>query len=221
MSHRAFFVTVWVCSLAGAAGADQFALQRIVADRSIACLPDDLKPVFEQSMEAFRDAALEPGHQWLRDRKHRDANRWHDGALDLSAAAPTATARIEACRSFPRDRTAARLLYRQHGIRKGGELPWAIAEQYDLLVKAFRSKDHQRIIEAAGHLTHFVADAANPFRVSADGDGTHTGNLIVGSSRGVHPRANYRNIRQRFETGIITRFKSQFTTAVDVGPADY
>jgi hypothetical protein len=142
-------------------------------------------------------------------------------AADVEAQEQDRDARIAACRAFPREKLLAEKLYQQRRLRKGGTLPWAIEECYERLVDAFESGDADEVMARAGHLAHFVADAMNPFRVSANYDGTATGNITMGSARGVHPRSDRRTIRERFGVGLMARHADDYAHALQIGTADY
>jgi hypothetical protein len=208
-----------------AAGAEQsddrFTLHQVVAIKSIECLPADIAPLFRRHREQFQRHAAAPGVAWVRDRTLRRCNRWHQVAADVEAQEQNRDARIVACRAFPRDKLLAEKLYQQRRFRKGGTLPWAIEECYERLVDAFESGDAEEVVARAGHLAHFVADAMNPFRVSANYDGTATGNITIGSARGIHPRSDRRTIRERFGVGLMARHADDYAQALQISTADY
>ena len=200
---------------------DRFTAHQIVALKSIDCLPADIAPLFRQRRESFQQFAMVPGVEWTRDRTLRRCNHWHEVAADVAAEVQDRDSRIAACRSFPRDKVVAQKLYQQCGLHKHGVLPWGIDECYDRLVEAFEAGDADDVVARAGHLAHFVADAMNPFRVSANDDGSATGNITMGSGRGIHPQSDYRSVRERFEVGLMTRHAADYAHTLDISNADY
>ncbi len=218
-------ITAGLLFTTAAAGAEQrderFIVHQVVAVKSIECLPADIAPLFRRHREQFQQHAMAPGVAWVRDRTLRRCNRWHQVAADVEAQEQDRDARIAACRAFPREKLLAEKLYQQQRFRKGGTLPWAIEECYERLVDAFESGDADEVMARAGHLAHFVADAMNPFRVSANYDGTATGNITIGSARGVHPRSDRRTIRERFGVGLMARHADDYAHALQIGTADY
>jgi len=215
-----FFVAWYPWGVAAAAD-DPYAAHRIVAARAIDALPADITPLFRAQRERFEEGVIEPGEQWTRDHKLRHCNQWHHVAADLTAVEQTREGRVEACRSFPRDEKEAHGLYQSRAHARQGRLPWAIDECYRQLIDAFEKRDAELVITRAGHLTHFVADGVNPFRLSVNEDGSATGNAILGSVGGIHPRLGYPSVRQRFEVGLFNRFTTEYARGFELGTSDY
>jgi len=205
----------------GADADEAWAVQRIVGWESIDAMPADIGLLFRAHRATFERGISEPGEGWTRERTMRERACWHELGADLTAVEQSHEARVEACRSFPRDEIEARRLYQTRAYAKGGRLPWAIDECYRLLVEAFKGGEVEEVVLRAGHLVHFVSDGANPFRVSVNGDGSATGNVIIGSGRGVHARSIYRSVRQRFEMGLMGRYAEAYGEAIVLSPADY
>jgi hypothetical protein len=66
---------------------------------------------------------------------------------------------------------------RKYGDRafKYGEVPWAIADRYALLVKAFKAKNRDDILMNAAWMGHYLADVHMPFHAVKDYDGKAAG----------------------------------------------
>lgn len=206
----------------GAALADEpFAAHRIVAIKSIDGMPADIAPLFRQHRAELERRVIEPGVEWPGDRKLRRYNRWHHVQADIGSGQQTRADRLRAFRSFPQNQVTAERLYRRLGRQGGGLLPWAIDECYRRLVEAFKSEETSEVIARAGHLAHFVADAVNPFRSSANDNGVATGNLRMGSVWGVHPTSVNHSVRERFGAGLVARYSTTYADALTLTTASY
>lgn len=194
---------------------DPARVHRLVADAAIAILPEPIVELFRDNRADFARYAAAPAVDWPTDPKRRRLFRWHRVECDVAAQGPSASQRREALESFPRDRSSAVKFYREHGVRSGGLLPFAIQECYDELIEALRSGDAAAVLERAGYLTHFAADAAEPFRCTVNNDGTLTGNARFSSPRGDHPNSPDATIRERFGVGLIDRHQGDYRSALN------
>lgn len=189
---------------------------RIVARESIEALPTEIATLFRKHGDDFVRHAAAPALEWPSDPDRRRCRRWHRVESDIAARDQQQAARLAALKVFPRDRSSAKRLYRGRGRLTGGSLPWAIEECYNKLVRAFRSGRASFVIERAGHLAHFAADASDPFRCTANGDGKLTGNPRFGAVRGEHLASAEASVRERFGVGLVGRYAETYADAVQV-----
>lgn len=195
---------------------EQHVAHRLVARKAIEELAPEIKPVFVASQMEFTKSAVEPGDGWTRDRAMSRRKRWHTVEVDATADTQNLEARMRAFDAFPRNERDAQLLYRRTSGRNGGRLPWAIAEIHAELIDAFRSGDAMLAIQQAGYLAHFVTDAANPFRVTANSDGQLTENSTFGSSRSVHPNDADHSVRERFNVALLSKYASAYEAHIRI-----
>ncbi len=216
-SHILVHVGVTLLFLTPTANADeQHAAHRLVARKAIEGLAPDIRPVFEANRAAFINSAVEPGDGWTRDRAMNRRKRWHELEADVSADAQNLEARMRAFDAFPRNEREAQRLYRRSSGRNGGRLPWAVAELHQQLIESLRIGDTTQAIQYAGHLTHFVTDAANPFRVTANHHGQLTDNPTYGATRSVHPDDADHSVRERFNVGLLSRYAGTYDPDIHI-----
>ena len=143
----------------------------------------------------------------------------HYVMLDVAAVDGDPGGRHTAAQAFPHDRAGATRLFRHHGRRNGGSLPWVIQERYHELIQAFQSGEEDAIVRAIGCLLHFVTDAALPFNTTADPDGIGSGALywsVAGAAR--HASLAHHSVRHRCQLALICRLRSRFDHEVRVAP---
>ncbi len=213
------FAAVFACfallNTPTALGDEAHTAHRMVARSALKGLAPQLQPVFEAHRSSFVDSAVEPGTTWTRDRSMSRRKRWHDVQADVAAEEQNLESRIRAFDAFPRTERDAQRLYRRSSGRNGGRLPWAIAEIHQQLIEAFRSGDALQVTRQAGHLAHFVTDAANPFRVTANHDGSLTGNATFGPKRGVHSD-KAPTVRERFGVALFAKNMADYESHIRV-----
>lgn len=167
-----------------------FAGHRLVARKALRTLPDPLRRVFEANRDYLVEQSLTPDLQ-------RSGPSDPDHFLDLDAfgAYPfEAISRVEAenLARFGKEATAK------------GRVPWRLGEVYRGLVEAFRARDLPRVLERAGTLSHFIADAHVPLHATDNHDGQLTG------QRGLHAR---------WESDLVERNREQLEGAVQPASA--
>ncbi|MEE9293361.1 MAG: hypothetical protein V3W34_00135 [Phycisphaerae bacterium] len=193
----------------------------IISRKAIDVMPGDIASLFRHRIEEWQNKVVEPARAWRRDRKLKERRLWHDVAVDITTDAQNQAARIHSLQGFPRDKESAKRLYRKRGYYRGGLLPWAIERFYGELVEAFRSGDESAVIRQAGYLVYFAANAANPFRVSANAKGQFTENLRFGHERASDPLAEHHSVRERFGVALVSRRAWPYASAVNASHADY
>lgn len=182
-------------------------LYEIAVAAAVPVLPDPLQAFFETQIQALRQAAA-PGARVASGSKFTaDDEQWHYVLLDIAAGAadrseprpegsgPILFERGVAARLFPREHDKALALYKSHGLREGGILPWVVQEKYEAAVRAFRGGEAEKIAAEAGVLLHFSVDAAMPFNTTSD-----------------------RGRRQRDTAELIQELKSRLEYEVRVAP---
>jgi Metal binding domain of Ada len=204
-----------------ARAADTLPAHSFAARHCLDVLPDGLSQFFRDRSGDFEKHVLAPGDEWTRDRKFKRRKRWHQVQTDVATEVQSLQSRMAAFDAFPRDKRSAQRLYRRNSGRDGGILPWAIADLYDRLVDAFRSESAATIVERAGHLAHFVVDASDPFRATANSEGRATANPVFGEARGVHSASAHATVSQRFNHGLLLRNRGVYSQSVQLEQSDY
>jgi len=167
-----------------------FAGHRMVAEKAVQTLPDPLRRLFVASAPYLREQAITPDLQ-------RSGPSDPDHFLDMDAygAYPfEAISRVE----------AENIARRGKDVTAKGRVPWKIDEVYRGLVAAFRARDLPRVLERAGTLCHFIADAHVPLHATDNYDGQLTG------QRGLH---------SRWESDLVERNRVQLEAAVEPSAA--
>lgn len=163
-----------------------FVAHRIVAENSVAALPDPMAGFYKANITAVSDASIEPD-TLLRERDGEQEKRRHYIDLDALTRPPF--------HDLPFDEQEARRLYGSRRVDEAGVLPWRIVGVHAQLREAFREEDPAKIISRSGWLSHYVADAYQPLHTTKNFDGQQTCN------RGVHAV---------FETDLIDRLKARY-----------
>lgn len=77
---------------------------------------------------------------------------------------------------LPRSFVALEEIYGESAVHAAGYLPYAIMATYDTLVSLMRQKDWSMVFKFTADLGHYVADAHEPFHLTANYDGQLTRN---------------------------------------------
>jgi hypothetical protein len=168
-----------------------FSGHRMVAAKAARTLPDPLRRIFLANSDYLAEQSITPDLQ-------RSGPSDPDHFLDMDAFGSAypfeSISRVESenVARFGKDITAK------------GRVPWKIDEVYRGLVQAFRARDLPRVLERAGTLCHFIADAHVPLHATDNYDGQLTG------QRGLHGR---------WESDLVERNRLQLETAVEPGAA--
>ena len=193
----------------------------IAAATAVPVLPPPLRAFFQAHLAAFQHSAA-PG---LVPTSSPEAlpgmADWHYVMVDAAAGGGDEAVRHAAAHRFPRDRAAAIGLYKRHGLRDGGSLPWVVCSRYAALVRAFQAGKEEAILREAGALLHFATDASLPFNTTANRDGQATGNLHwpVGAAKDASP--SHITVRHRYHIGLVGRLRNRFDYEVRVSPHRY
>ena len=155
-----------------------FTAHRLIMDRAISRLPDEIRPFYERNRTFLIEYSVVP--DLLRNLDVPDEPPRHFLDIDAYGESPYD--------ALPRDYDEAVRTFGQEKVTQNGLLPWRAAEIYDRLVKAFEragrqetySLDDIKLMSAV--LGHYVADAHMPFHAVLNYDGQLSG------QRGIHSR---------------------------------
>lgn len=221
-------VVIGVCPIFEAAAARAYDDEspdayEIAAATAVSILPEAIRPFFEENLEAVRHAAtaeLAAGEKSGGDESAREA---HYVMLDVAAVKGDFAARYQAAAEFPRDRDAARELFKRsrRGIHRGGTLPWVTADHFNALTDAFRAQDREAVLRQAGRIVHFSTDAALPFNTTVDRDGEPESRFDRPRSNAVRSSSLHRTVRHRYQTVLIQAYRSRFEHEVRVYPGRF
>ena len=190
--------TLTAVMLAGAvlvprpAAAWGFDVHRFVTARAIALLPAEIRPFFERFEPQVVEHSIDPD-LWRTAGWEEEPPRHF---VDLDAYGPYPFKEV------PRDFDEAVQRYGRAFVMKNGTLPWRTEEIHQKLVEAFRQKSpfaRENVKFFASVISHYVADAHQPFHAALNYDGQLTGQW------GIHGR---------FETELFERYKDR----LDVTP---
>lgn len=167
---------------------------RLILERAIELLPPPLRAAFDAERASLLAHASDPD-LWRVAGFEDEAPRHF---LDMDAYGPPPFA------SLPRDLGAAIEKYGPETVTKNGLLPWRAAEMRGRLVRAFEAHAAgQRYglgnaVYLTAVLSHYVADAYQPFHAVLNYDGQLT---------------NQHGIHARFEDELPTRFAPRLAYA--------
>ncbi len=167
---RAFGVAVMLAliptsGLALRAGVAHAACERssaacdIICTTAVTSLPPPLRALFEPHLDTLRKAGVADVSS-LRDHAGNLTDHDHFFVLDGIVG--------NELRSLQQDRTETARVFKRRGIEHGGQLPWAVLDHHQALVRAFTSRDDDLIIHETGVLLHLVTDASMPFSTTLD-----------------------------------------------------
>lgn len=167
-----------------------FTGHRMVAAKAVRTLPDPLRQIFLANVDYLIEQAITPDLQ-------RSGPSDPDHFLDMDAFGTypfESISRVESenIARFGGESTAK------------GRVPWKIDEVYRGLVQAFRARDLPRVLERAGTICHFIADAHVPLHATDNHDGQLTG------QRGLHAR---------WESDLVERNRLQLEAEVEPSAA--
>lgn len=152
-----------------------FEAHKFIADRMIALLPPELKPLFEQRRAFIVERSIDPDLWRNVGWDEEPPNHFLD--MDHEAFGPYP---FEA---LPRDYSAAVQKFGKEFIDSQGLLPWRVQEFYGHLQRAFESLTRKpapgyavdNIVLYAAVLAHYVADGHVPLHAVVNYNGQVTG----------------------------------------------
>lgn len=159
-----------------------FEAHKFIADRMIALLPPELRPLFDKRRAFIVERAIDPDLWRTVGWEEEPPNHFLD--LDHEAFGPYPFA------GLPHDYDAAVQKFGKAFIEGQGLLPWRTAEFYGRLQREFESLKRQpapgyasdNIVLYAAILAHYVADGHVPLHGVTNYDGQLTG------QQGIHSR---------------------------------
>ena len=175
-----------------------FEAHKFIADRMIALLPAELRPLFEQRRTYIVERSIDPDLWRNVGWDEEPPNHFLD--LDHEAFGPYP---FEA---LPRDYSEAVQKFGKDFVHEQGLLPWRTAEFYGRLQREFASLKRQpapgyaldNIALYAAILTHYVSDGHVPLHAVVNYDGQVT------QQQGLH---------SRWESELFTRNRAKLTIA--------
>ncbi|MBI4887008.1 MAG: hypothetical protein HY824_07940 [Acidobacteria bacterium] len=184
--------------LSSARGAEAWGydVHRFIMDRAVDLLPAELRPLFERNRAIVVERAIDPDTWRTAGFESEDPHHFINIDWDGYGAYPFA--------ELPRDYAAAVSKFGRSRIEQNGTLPWRIEEFYGNLRRTFEAYRRPtaltrfNILLFAASVSHYVADALQPFHGVINYDGQVTG------QRGVHAR---------FETALFERYRAQLALA--------
>jgi len=175
-----------------------FNAHKFIADRMIALLPAELRPLFEQRRAFIVERAIDPDLWRTVGWEQEPPNHFLD--IDHEAFGPYPFA------ALPRDYSAAVQKFGREFIDTQGLLPWRTAEFYGRLQREFESLKRKpapgyaldNIVLFSAVLAHYVADGHVPLHSAVNYDGQVT------DQRGIH---------SRWESELFDRNRQKLTIA--------
>ena len=169
-------------ALSSSASAWGFEAHKFVADRMIALLPAELKPLFEKRRAFIVERAIDPDLWRNVGWEQEPPNHFLD--FDYEAYGPYPFS------ALPREYDAAVQKFGKAVIDEQGLLPWRTTEFYGRLQREFESLKRKpapgyaadNIALYSAILAHYVADGHVPLHAVVNYDGQMTG------QRGLHSR---------------------------------
>ncbi|MGQ0736060.1 MAG: hypothetical protein ACT4QD_20700 [Acidobacteriota bacterium] len=173
-----------------------FNAHRFIAERVIALLPAELRPLFERHQAVFVERSLDPDI-WRQVGWETEAPN-HFVDLDHFGAYPFA--------ELPRDYDRAVEKFGRDVIHAQGLLPWRTQEFYGRLVRAFASLTRQPpsayaqddIVLFSAILAHYIGDGHVPLHAVVNYDGQRT---------------NQHGLHARWEAELFDRLRQRLTIA--------
>jgi hypothetical protein len=159
-----------------------FEAHKFIADRMIALLPPELKPLFEQRRDFIVERSIDPDLWRTVGWDEEPPNHYLD--FDYQAYGPYPFA------DLPRDYDQAVQKFGKELVRQQGLLPWRTAEFYGRLQREFASMKRKpapgyaanNVVLFSAILAHYVADGHVPLHAVVNHDGQLTG------QEGLHSR---------------------------------
>ena len=169
-------------ALPSPASAWGFEAHKFIADRMIALLPPELKPLFEKRRDFIVERAIDPDLWRTVGWEEEPPNHFLD--IDFAAFGPYPFA------ALPRDYDLAVQKFGKETIHEQGLLPWRTAEFYGRLQREFESMKRQpapgyaadNVVLFSAILAHYVSDGHVPLHGVVNYNGQVTG------QDGVHSR---------------------------------
>ncbi len=173
-----------------------FEAHQFIMDRTIALLPAEIRPFFEQNRATLVERVIDPDTWRVAGFDQEDPNHFLD--IDWDGFGPYPFA------SLPRNYDAAVQKFGTDRVRQMGLLPWRTAEYFGNLEREFGRYQTRgpggraNIIFFAAWMTHYVSDGNQPLHGVMNYDGQLSG------QQGVHAR---------FESTLFERYRTRLQIA--------
>jgi len=158
---------------------------RLITNKAVETLPPELRPFFETNREAIVRHSTDP-LDWLAKNPTTE-RRNHYLMLDRYGRFPFD--------SLPRSYKAALSKFGKSKLDANGLLPWQIGVYSEKLTNAFRARNWDEVRVMAAILSHYVAEAHDPFNTTENLDGRLSGQP---------------GVSQRFGNSLVDRFSLFF-----------
>ena len=158
---------------------------KLISNKAVDTLPPELRPFFEASRNFIVQHSTDPFDALAKNPAAERRNRIL--LLDRYGRFPF--------ESLPRDYKAALAKFGKARLEANGVLPWQIGVYNEKLTNAFRTHNWEEVRLLAALVSHYVAEAHDPFSTTENFDGKLSG----------QPGVN-----QRFGASLVDRFSLFF-----------
>jgi hypothetical protein len=175
MRFAAVLLIALIAALPSSAAAWGFEAHKLIADRMIALLPPELKPLFEKRRDFIVERTIDPDLWRNVGWEEEPPNHFLD--FDFEAFGPYPFA------ALPRDYDQAVQKFGKELIHEQGLLPWRTAEFYGRLQREFESMKRKpapgyaadNVVLYSAILAHYVSDGHVPLHAVVNYNGQLTG----------------------------------------------
>ena len=158
---------------------------KLISNKAVDTLPPELRPFFEANRNFIVQHSTDPFDALAKNPVAERRNRIL--LLDRYGRFPF--------ESLPRDYKAALAKFGKARLEANGVLPWQIGVYNEKLTNALRTRNWEEVRLLAGLVSHYVAEAHDPFSTTENFDGKLSG----------QPGVN-----QRFGASLVDRFSLFF-----------
>jgi len=156
---------------------------RLITNKAVDVLPDEIRAYFEANRLILMQHVLDPI-----DAAKKNPLLSHNQFIRFEKYGPFPYAEL------PRDYRVASYKFSKRSLDINGLLPWSVGLYSQKLTDAFRAHNWDDAREAAAQLAYYVAEAHDPFNTTTNFDGHISGQTGIDS---------------RFDTSLVDRY-SQF-----------
>ena len=158
--------------------------QRLITNKAVDTLPDDIRPFFEANRQYFVQHVVDPEEAERKDPKLENLDFVK---LDHYGQFPFV--------NLPRTYTAAVSKFGRRSVYTFGVLPWQVGIYSKKLTDAFHDHNWADAKLSAAYLAHYVAESHDPFNTTMNWDGK---------------LSNQPGVNERFGSGLVDRFQLFF-----------
>ncbi len=165
----------------------------MVCDAAIRNLPEEMRPFFTHYRDYILEHSTDPD-QWAKEDESEGPRHYIN--LDIFDRYPF--------RKIPHSYEATVKKFGKEQVDKQGTVPWVIEEYQKKITEAFKLKRWDQVRFYASIMSHYLADAHQPFHTTKNYKGQLTGNLMAPEQR------DHRHVHIRFEHSLLEQFKDEF-----------